>query len=154
MKKCTKCKERKGLSEFYKGKLSKGGLRAACKSCYNASAAKHYADNRETAAARIEAYYNSGPETGRAIHLKTKYGITLEQYDAMHAAQDGTCAICLNPEVAMLRGKVRRLAVDHCHEHGHNRALLCSRCNTSIGKFEDDPELLRAAANYIEEHAP
>jgi hypothetical protein len=89
----------------------------------------------------------------RASDLKRRLGMTTEQYDAMLAAQDGTCAICGRPETMIHRvGRVPRLAVDHDHKTGVVRGLLCGNCNHGLGKFQDDPARLRAAADYIERH--
>lgn len=92
---------------------------------------------------------NSGVNTG----LKSRYGITLDQYNAMAEAQHGLCAICGRPETRRHLGKLKRLATDHCHNSKKVRALLCHQCNTGIGSFADDPALLRAAAAYLESHA-
>lgn len=80
------------------------------------------------------------------------YGITIEEYDALWLAQEGLCAICRQPETATRKGKAKALAVDHDHQTGQVRSLLCSRCNVAIGYLNDDPDLMRAAAVYIEEH--
>ena len=84
--------------------------------------------------------------------LRRKYNITREDYDRMYAEQDGKCAICRKTESAhhQTTGAPRALAVDHNAETGEVRGLLCFRCNTSIGKFEHDPELLRRAALFCE----
>jgi hypothetical protein len=71
----------------------------------------------------------------------------------MHAAQNGLCAICGNPETLIVRGKLRRLAVDHDHGTRKIRRLLCLGCNTGLGKFRHDPALLRTAAAYIEQES-
>lgn len=74
----------------------------------------------------------------------------LEKVRAMRDQQQGRCAIC---ETTMrIGGKpgMDQEHVDHDHTTGEVRGLLCSRCNTSIGKFNDDPALLRRAADYIE----
>ena len=71
------------------------------------------------------------------------YGLTLGAYQEMFTRQGGRCAICGAPP-----GK-RALAVDHNHETGEVRALLCARCNVGIGGFRDDPELLAAAIVYL-----
>jgi len=73
------------------------------------------------------------------------YGITIEQYGEMLEAQGGVCAICREPCPS---GK--NLAVDHCHETGAVRGLLCARCNSGIGQFLDSPDRLRAAIGYLE----
>jgi Recombination endonuclease VII len=87
------------------------------------------------------------------VYLK-KYGITLEVYTAMYNNQKGVCAICTLPEKSMdsLTGQIRYLSVDHCHTTGVVRGLLCSLCNSAIGKLKDDPRLLRKAALYLEEN--
>jgi hypothetical protein len=95
------------------------------------------------------------PETFRAYGLKKHYGLSPEDLAKMLSDQDGLCAICKKPETASRRGGgVRALAVDHCHANGHVRALLCSACNTGLGSFNDDPDRLRAAIQYLERHKP
>lgn len=79
-----------------------------------------------------------------------RYGITLQQWLDMLVAQDGCCYLCgRRPEG---EGRKGTLEVDHCHDSGKVRALLCQTCNTALGKFQDSPELLRKAADYVERH--
>jgi hypothetical protein len=73
------------------------------------------------------------------------YGIEREDWNQMFAEQEGCCAICGKHQSE----QKKRLEVDHCHETGHVRALLCTNCNTALGKFYDDPELLYRAADYL-----
>jgi predicted nucleic acid-binding Zn ribbon protein len=75
------------------------------------------------------------------------YGITAEEYDALLAAQEGRCAICGSPDWP---GKGNRPHIDHDHETGRIRGLLCNNCNTGLGQFKDDPQRLRAAIRYLE----
>jgi len=84
-------------------------------------------------------------------YLKCTYGISLSQYDEMFRKQNGVCAICQRPErvIDKSTNEIRRLAVDHCHTTNKIRGLLCYACNTSIGKMNDDPEVLERAAQYI-----
>lgn len=77
--------------------------------------------------------------------MKHRYGLTLENYKKMLEDQGGVCKICKQPCKSR-----SHLSVDHCHESGHIRGLLCDRCNTSIGKFDENPGLLREAAKYLE----
>lgn len=86
---------------------------------------------------------------------KNVYGISYEEFLEMERAQDDKCAICGDPEVALnpKTQKPRRLAVDHCHKSGKVRALLCTACNSGIGKFKDDPDLLTAAIAYLKKHS-
>ena len=81
------------------------------------------------------------PEKKRATHLKGKYGITLEQYNEMHQAQDDCCKICNN--------KTDKLVVDHCHTTGEIRGLLCSTCNSAIGLLKEDPKVISNAIEYL-----
>ena len=89
----------------------------------------------------------------RIHNLRYKYGLTKEQYDRMLAGQDGGCAICKRPETAKIKGKVMDMAVDHCHKTGKVRGLLCSTCNTALGSFRDDPEIIRKAIEYLKSHS-
>jgi hypothetical protein len=85
----------------------------------------------------------------RDSHLKNKYGIGVEEYDDRLAAQKGVCAICGQPEVLTYLGKQKKLAVDHDHSTGKIRGLLCSRCNSGLGCFNDDVEMLTKAIEYL-----
>ena len=109
-----------------------------------------YARDREKELARAKRWNQENPEkhkaTMRRANLKKAYGITVEQYDAMLASQNGECAICYGGP----NGKGNRLHVDHCHESGQIRGLLCGECNFGLGKFGDDIARLRSAADYLE----
>lgn len=88
----------------------------------------------------------------RKKHLR-RYGLTVEQYDAMVEAQGGLCAICGQPETAVTRGRVVRLSVDHNHGTGAVRALLCRRCNVAVGVMENDGDhLIARVRTYLEAH--
>lgn len=84
--------------------------------------------------------------SGRKSNLKLKFGITPEEYDAILNKQNGCCAICNTHSLAFKR----RLAVDHNHETGKVRGLLCMFCNTALGKFEDSVDILNRAINYLQ----
>jgi hypothetical protein len=84
-----------------------------------------------------------------AKHRKRKFGIDQKQYDAMVLLQDNKCAICKQPEVAIRSGKLKSLAVDHCHRTGRIRGLLCQACNTMLGKSRDSIRILEAAIAYL-----
>lgn len=99
------------------------------------------------------------PVKHRQRTLKTNHGMTVDEYQAMHDAQGGVCAICGRPETkARSNGIALPLAVDHCHKTRQNgeskgiRALLCQSCNIGLGKFDDDPDLIRKAAAYVEKY--
>jgi len=100
---------------------------------------------------RALAYHHRNRQSRNAIHrrylLKSKYGITPEDYDALLAAQGGACALCSAPQPNKVGS---RFYIDHDHASGAVRGLLCGPCNMGLGQFRDDPDLLRAAAQYVE----
>lgn len=96
----------------------------------------------------------TNPDYHKSFTLKRRYGITLDQYNEMLSAQDGVCDICAKPEANEIKGSVVSLAVDHDHTTGAVRALLCSACNTALGLFNDDQELLTKAVAYLKRHSP
>lgn len=83
----------------------------------------------------------------RADYLMLKYCITPEIYDAMLQEQDYKCAICLRRPTTK-----KPLAVDHHHQTGIVRGLLCNNCNSGIGFLQEDPEVMRNAVVYVEKH--
>jgi hypothetical protein len=78
--------------------------------------------------------------------------MTPEEYEVLFVSQNGLCAICRKPETRIVNGVLARLAVDHNHNTGKNRELLCSRCNTAIGLLDENPEILAAAGGYLKKH--
>lgn len=89
----------------------------------------------------------------RERSLKIKYNMTLDDYDKLFKNQNEVCDICKNPEGSFDRkGKLRLLAVDHCHKTGKVRGLLCFGCNASLGKFKDSTEILQNAIDYLKKH--
>lgn len=92
------------------------------------------------------------PEKYRNSYLVRNFGLTLEEYAAISDRQGHRCAICGEPEKAIIQGNEMPLAVDHCHIGGQVRGLLCARCNQGIGHLKDDVTILRAAIAYLEKH--
>lgn len=85
-------------------------------------------------------------EYWRHWKMKKAYGIGIFEYRKMYAEQEGKCAICdtNRPD----KGK-DGLVVDHCHDSGHIRKLLCVHCNTGLGQFRDNVQLLAKAIDYL-----
>ena len=77
------------------------------------------------------------------------YGITADEYYEILAAQNGKCSICESQEVNNSRISSGKLFIDHCHETGKVRGLLCSKCNHAIGLLNDDVDLLQKAISYL-----
>lgn len=95
-------------------------------------------------------YREQNPDAHRRSVLKQKFGITLEEYEHFLHIQNSVCAICKSPETATRKGNLRLLCVDHDHETGEVRGLLCNKCNIALGQMDDSPNLLREAAKYLE----
>ena len=108
---------------------------------------------REGRIAYMQAHRQMHPMTYRDGALRKSFGLDLAAYHRMHDAQDGRCAICKKQESTTRNDKSLWLSVDHCHKTGAIRRLLCNPCNKGLGHFLDDPALLRAAAEYIEDCA-
>jgi hypothetical protein len=91
-----------------------------------------------------------GVPTRRSLSQSLKkYKISQQEWHQLLERQDGRCAICRQPSTAIINGKVKRLAIDHCHETKQLRGLLCSKCNTGLGMFSDNWLLLENALEYL-----
>lgn len=85
------------------------------------------------------------PEQMRANYLRSKFGISVAEYDAMYAVQNGLCALCGTSADQSYHG----LHVDHDHATGRIRGLLCQRCNMALGLFKDSVTVLAEAIAYL-----
>lgn len=152
-KTCTKCKVEKEIEKFARRSGKNRHLRQSwCHSCTNKSASG--APSRSPAAQRRYAarHRADNPDSVRDYRLRSKYGITLEQYNEMLARQSGGCAICSTlPSIIHAGETVSSLSVDHDHTTGRVRGLLCHPCNMAIGLFKDNVDRLRSAAAYLED---
>lgn len=142
-KQCQMCNKMKDVEFFYKSSQTKDGLFSYCKPCKVEA-------NRQSISRQMSSNRENHLRQRKNNHLKTMYGITIEEYDDMLKRQNGVCAICLKPESQ----SYRRLAVDHNHTTGKVRALLCYGCNRGIGSFKENPDSLRSAADYLESWCP
>jgi hypothetical protein len=114
-----------------------------------------YAAIREVRKAESAEYRRKNPRAQYRARIKRLYGLTLAEYDALVAEQCGLCAICGQPPrwtTGMGTGEPK-LHVDHDHETGEVRSLLCQKCNRGIGCFGDDQRLLMRALWYLQGHA-
>lgn len=84
------------------------------------------------------------------LHLKKRFNLTQSEYDLILENQNGVCAICKEEEKVIdgQSKKLKPLSVDHCHNTGKIRGLLCTACNTGIGLLKHEPYILKAAAEY------
>jgi len=141
-KTCSRCKETKLGSDFYKSSSSPDGKHHYCKQCCTEYKREEY---QSWSKERRQKFNTKTPEKRRQYSLKQLYGITVEEYKEMHVKQGGVCAICSGTNKS---GKP--LFVDHCHESGKVWGLLCMHCNHALGKFNDDIETLLNAIAYLE----
>ena len=116
-KHCRECSTTRPHDAYSKNRYSSDGFAAYCKTCMSVR-------NRER-------------------HIKTQYGLSRDDLQAMIAAQLGMCAICF-------RALPPTPHVDHDHVTGKVRAVLCFNCNGGLGQFRDEPSVLRRAAAYLE----
>ena len=102
----------------------------------------------------MDAYCKACYDERVRIHrLKRNYGLTPQQLQAMHDRQQGKCASCGEEEKTVTRnGKRRKLCIDHDHETGLPRELLCSQCNVGIGMLQDSVTIIEKALNYVRRH--
>lgn len=143
MKKCGLCGITKPHSHMQRQSISKktgygGYVTNRCKKCA-AQLSKKWKEKHPIRARQSE----------RNAILKKQFGITLIEYEALKLKQENKCAICGQLETQLVYGKPRSLAVDHCHITRQIRGLLCFACNTSLGKFNHNPDLLLKAVNYL-----
>lgn len=128
-KTCYACKETKNLADFYR---RKDAHQKECKNC-----------NRERKYKWHQS--ESGKLSSANTKLKRRFGIDLDTYNEMLKKQDYKCLICGATE----SHGGHRLAVDHDHETGQIRGLLCKSCNVGLGNFYDSTEKLLKAVDYL-----
>lgn len=144
-KRCPRCEQDKLFSAFGKDKTKKTGLSSYCLDCAKANRKINYAKNPTEEKAKLNRYYSVNKERSRHYSLKALYGLSAETYKEMLAQQNSSCKICKTHE----NNLKRRLFVDHCHETGKVRGLLCQYCNTMLGNAKDNVLVLQSAINYL-----
>lgn len=152
---CSKCGVEKSEKDFYQNK-SKGTINTECKLCsnlYGREKRKNDPEYRKRCVEISKSWRKRNPEKSKFLirnaTLKLKYGIGITEYEIILKNQKGRCAICGadNPKISGKGSK--SLHIDHDHKTGKIRGLLCQPCNTSLGRFNDDPVLVLKAYNYL-----
>jgi 5-methylcytosine-specific restriction endonuclease McrA len=117
--------------------------------------AHQHAYYQRTKAARKEqakTYRGKNPDAIRDRRLQRYYGITSADYDLLYDVQGGLCAVCRRPDTSKARRATpEQLAVDHNHDTGEVRGLLCTNCNLALGHLQDDPLRIAALLEYVEQ---
>jgi hypothetical protein len=150
---CKHCGVEKPEDQFAPSHLVKSKMR--CRPCNTLLIKKWRHANGDLVKAYHRKYHRERPDIYRNSILKAKYGIGIAEFDQMHINQGGVCAICGQPEKSVdRRTKLsRNLSVDHCHNKGHVRGLLCGTCNPGLGHFKHDEGLLMKAIEYLRKTA-
>lgn len=155
---CTGCNTTKPITEFCKDKYDITGYTYRCKECRRKQSYKWAHENPDKVKEanlknrqKRKEFYSSpdGIISSRKTHLKRKYGISLDEYNVQLEKQEFKCALCGGNET---HDKHKVLAVDHCHKTGKIRGLLCFKCNSGLGSFNDDINLLIKAITYLKIH--
>jgi len=115
---------------------------------------KDHEDYKKLKAEYMREYRKENPEKFRLIDVKKKFGLSSEEYSQLLFESNGVCAICHKPELKIdyRTGKVLNLSVDHNHDTGKVRGMLCMDCNRALGMFQDSPELLINAISYLQKY--
>jgi hypothetical protein len=132
MKKCSKCKNVKELSEYTNCKSGKFGVHHYCKKCHSQQRKDNYNYDRQ-----------------RIRHIMFKYKLSESDLNKMYVAQNGKCKICSTEYKEV--SKHNNLYVDHCHKTGNVRGLLCFKCNRLLGVWDDNIDILKSAIKYLKE---
>jgi hypothetical protein len=148
MKTCKQCKQIKPLTDFYNEPRVKDGKQARCKVCHGKVTEKYRKEN-------LEIYRKASLKNWHSLDVKKKqerwikrYGINAKDYKQMFDEQNGVCKICQKPCLSR-----QFLSVDHCHQTGKVRGLLCVKCNTALGMLDDNIQNLTSAIEYLKKHA-
>jgi len=166
-KRCPRCKLEMVIDSFPRNRSKKSGYGCWCKKCENESSKKYQSENKEKckeawARYRIKhrekrleycrEYRKNNPEKfkeydkiGNQKKRQKLYGISPEQFDTLLENQGDRCIVCSTNSP----GK-KGWCVDHCHETGRIRGILCGKCNMGIGLFDDSTEILKKVISYLE----
>lgn len=165
---CKKCNLEKELAYFYKDKGVKDGHRNQCRICDIEKSSKwnksnpdahaehernHRDHNPDIVKENKARHTKNNPEAIKNTYLKCTYGLSLEELNLLKALQDNKCAVCGKHETAIhANGNIKSLSIDHCHETGKVRGLLCNNCNTAEGLLKGNSSIIRKLADYVDKH--
>ena len=134
MKKCSSCQETKSFDQFNKNRSTKSGYHNQCRSCTKL----WKPDSQALLASRKKT---------REWNRFKGTGFTQEEFEEKLNNQGRVCAICGTDNPGKLD-----FCADHDHETKQKRGILCRKCNTGLGHFNDDPEIIKAAIEYLEHY--
>ena len=141
---CTTCNIEQPLTDVY---LKRGKPRAQCRTCHSKYYRSEYKTKTEQYKARQKSWRTRNPNTVRNLALKGIYGITLKEWEQLLTSQDNKCGICGNSNTSK-----KNFHTDHNHTTGQVRGLLCYKCNSGIGSFDDKIDILEKAITYLKKY--
>lgn len=160
-KPCRICGQIQPLESFHRATGMRDGHRNECRDCFRAIARERYQRDPAKAIAQVKRWQQENAERLNAYrrarnqllevkrqqrdgYYRRTYGLSADAVDKMLMEQGGGCAICGDrPE------RLASMHLDHDHERGQLRGLLCLSCNQGLGKFRDDPDVLARAIVYL-----
>ncbi|MCR4307302.1 MAG: endonuclease VII domain-containing protein [Candidatus Berkelbacteria bacterium] len=143
MKKCLRCG---GDGPFWKDKNREDGLNPYCKKCAGAANKEWTSKNIEKVRQYTKKWTKENPKKMREHQRKYRYGMTPGRYDELFASQNGRCAICGSDTPG---GRGVDFHVDHDHNTGKVRGLLCTNCNHMIGIAHEETSIFSKAIKYL-----
>lgn len=138
---CTKCEQEKDKNEFRIRETLKRGYQSWCKSCENDLNKSNYIPKPK----RNREPYD--PLKALKRMLKYRYNLTYDEYKDIYNNQKGKCAICGTEKIL---GTKKGLLVDHDHNTNKIRGLLCTDCNSGIGKLKENIQILQNSITYLQ----
>lgn len=141
-KTCFRCKGIKSTKDFPKDNSKKDSLSIYCSTCIRSINKARRSDTTYNAKRRAESPRYA--RQNRAWRLRTKYGISIEDFEQMFESQGKVCALCKSD-----KSDSNQFVMDHCHATGRIRGILCSYCNRALGMFKDSVDILNKAIVYL-----
>lgn len=145
---CTKCKLSKSSEDYHKQTNSKDGYSNWCKVCGYDNLKIWRKKNPDKIKKNAKNFRINNPKAYYNSQYKSKYGISIEEYNRLFDIQKGQCKICKIDSKEL----PRKLAVDHNHVTGKVRGLLCGNCNVAIGNLKESVIIIKEALNYLAEN--
>jgi len=155
MRTCKTCSTEKPLTEYYVRKKTSTNVyyTHVCKQCYKVKNAKKWAnktpEQKKEHNRKNRERYSS--DERKNIRLKERYGITLDEYNAIIEAQNNKCKIC-SVELTYGPANIANARLDHCHDKLKVRGLLCHNCNSLLGHAKDNTTILKNAIRYLDDN--
>jgi len=143
---CSKCKKEKPFSDFYNKSCTKDGKNSQCRQCR----LNYVHTNRDAILKTRRKYNNKNRDILRRKGAARWHGMTLEEYDSFFAVRNHRCEVCGLSGEESYKLLNKTLDIDHCHETGENKGLLCGLCNPASGMLKDNPDLAFKLWKYLE----